>query len=76
MKQCQEFENQSAPISQTRVKLIQAENATVRDTIDHLRDDGMLNMAKAVEDMLTKYEAYCVQEIVPHTAGKPVSEVR
>jgi hypothetical protein len=58
MKQCQEQNqlNQECPISQTRV---QAENATVRDAIDHLRDDGMLNMAKAVEELLNKYES-CV----------------
>lgn len=59
MKQCQEQNqlNQECPISQTRIKLVQAENATVRDAIDHLRDDGMLNMAKAVEELLNKYES-------------------
>lgn len=76
MKPCQESENQNAPISKTRVKLLQTENATVRDAIDHLRDDGMFNMAKAVEDMLTKYEAYCVEEIVSRAAGGPLPEVR
>lgn len=58
MKQCpSQTENQEtkeSPISQTRIKLVQAENATVRDAIDHLRDDGMTNMAKAVEELLNK----------------------
>jgi hypothetical protein len=51
---------------------MQAENATVRDAIDELRFDGMLNMAKAVEEMLVKYEAHCVQEIVSCTARESV----
>mgnify|MGYP007068088441 CR=1 FL=1 len=39
-----------------RIKILRTENATVRDAIDHLRDDGMMHMAEAVEQLLAKYE--------------------
>lgn len=73
MNECQE---PSAPISQVRIKIMRAENATVRDAVDHLRDDGMTAMANAVEEMLSKYETEYVQKILSCAARSAVREVR
>lgn len=55
---------------------MRAENATVRDAVDHLRDDGMTAMANAVEEMLSKYETEYVQKILSCAARSAVREVR
>lgn len=55
MNECQE--HSEAPSNLTsQVRLVLVENEIVRDAIDHLRDEGMLAMANAIEKLLNTQE--------------------